>query len=198
MNASPAAADRPRGRPRSAGLDAAIVTAAIELLGEVGMVGLSMDLLAQRARVGKATIYRRWSSKEQLVIDVLRASVDTLPAPATGSVAEDLRAYTRAMAERFGGGRMSDVLPHLIEASCYDEQLRESLDDFTRRRQASLRAILRRGVASGELPKKYDIDLVVDVVMGSFLYRRLMSGETLDTKFADRLVAFVLSSATTP
>ncbi|HQV59076.1 MAG TPA: TetR/AcrR family transcriptional regulator, partial [Ilumatobacteraceae bacterium] len=161
----PGGATKPRpvrGRPRTVGLDAAIVAAAVELLGEVGMVGLSMDLLAQRAGVGKATIYRRWESKEQLVIDVLQAIVEPSPTPDTGTVVGDLTAYTRMMVERFGQGRMSDVLPHLIEASCYDDQLRASLDDYSRQRQTTLRAILRRGIERGELPKDYDVDLVVE------------------------------------
>lgn len=190
-----AAAPRPvRGRPRTVGLDAAIVAAAIELLGEVGMVGLSMDSLAQRAGVGKATIYRRWGSKEQLVIDVLQAIVEPGPAPDTGTVAGDLTEYTQTMVQRFGDGRTSDVLPHLIEASCYDEQLRESLDDYSRQRQSTLRSMLRRGIERGELPADYDIDSVVDAVMGAFVYRRLMSGAPIDATFARRLVAFVLPS----
>lgn len=193
-----AADDRPcRGRPRSAALDAAIVTAAIELLGEVGMVGLSMDLLAQRAGVGKATIYRRWSSKEQLVIDVLQSSAEPIVVPDTGSVVEDLRSYTRSMAERLASGRMSDVLPHLIEASCYDEELRESLDEFALQRQSTVRELFERGVARGELGPNFDIDMAVDTVLGAFVYRRLMSGAVLDAGFADRLVAFVVPTATT-
>jgi len=191
----PGGATKPRpvrGRPRTVGLDAAIVAAAVELLGEVGMVGLSMDLLAQRAGVGKATIYRRWESKEQLVIDVLQAIVEPSPTPDTGTVVGDLTAYTRMMVERFGQGRMSDVLPHLIEASCYDDQLRASLDDYSRQRQTTLRAILRRGIERGELPKDYDVDLVVDTVLGAFVYRRLMSGAPLNEAFSKRLIAFVL------
>ena len=103
------------------------------------MAGLSMDVLAQRAGVGKATIYRRWDSKEALILDALRMTATPIPAPDEGTVRDDLFAYMDAVIERFSPGRGSDVLPHLIEASCYDEQLRASLDDYLRGRQATIR-----------------------------------------------------------
>lgn len=187
-----------RGRPRSAELDATIVATAIELLGEVGMAGLSMDLLARRAGVGKATIYRRWDSKEQLVIDALMSSVAALPVSATGSARTDIEAYVHALVERFGEGRLSDVLPHLIEASCYDDDLRELLEHFTRQRQSTLRGLLQRGIEGGEIDEGIDVDMVVDSVIGSVVYRRLMSGAPLDAAFADRLLTFVFAAAGLP
>ena len=140
-----------RGRPRRADADEAILAATLELLSEVGVAGLSMDLLARRAGVGKATIYRRWDSKEALILDTLRMMSTPIPVPDEGSVREDLFVYMDAVIEHFAPGRGSDTLPHLIEASCYDEQLRASLDDYLRDRQSTTRLILRRGIERGEL-----------------------------------------------
>ena len=96
------------------------------------MAGLSMDVLAQRAGVGKATIYRRWDSKETLILDALRMTTTPIPTPDEGSLRDDLFAYMDAVIECFSPGAAApDVLPHLIEASCYDPQLRASLDDYT-------------------------------------------------------------------
>ena len=181
-----------RGRPRRADADEAILTAALELLAEAGVAGLSMDVLAQRAGVGKATIYRRWVSKEALVLDALRTANTPIPTPDEGSVRADLVAYADAIVERFGEKRASDVLPHLIEASCYDDQLRHALDEYLRSRQAPIRAILQRGIERGELAEDTDVDLVVDLVLGPFLYRHLFTGAPVDEDFAHRLVAFVL------
>jgi AcrR family transcriptional regulator len=195
--ATPAAADvvgaepAKRGRPRRADADATILGAALELLAESGVAGLSMDVLAHRAGVGKATIYRRWPSKEALVLDVLRVATTPIAAPDEGSLRADLTVYTDAIVERFGGGRGSDVLPHLIAASCYDPQLRESLDEHTSRRQATIRSILHRGIARGELPPDTDVDLLVDVVLGPFFYRHLLSGAPVDKDFTRRLVDFI-------
>jgi AcrR family transcriptional regulator len=184
-----------RGRPRRADADAAILTAALELVAEAGISGLSMDQVAQRAGVGKATIYRRWASKEALILDALRVATSPIPVPDEGDLRADLIAYADAIVERLESSSSSDVLPHLIAASCYDEQLRASLDDYTRSRQATIRRILKRGIERGELPSDTDVNLLVDVTLGPFFYRRLLSGVTVDRSFSHRLVDAVLSMA---
>ena len=181
-----------RGRPRRADADEAILTAALELLGEAGVAGLSMDVLAQRDRVGKATIYRRWPSKEALILDALRTMATPLSDPDTGDLRADLLSYLGAIAERFAAGRGSDVLPHLIEASCFDPQLRVSLDAHVRARQTTLRTILRRGMDRGELAADADLDVLVDALLAPFFYRHLLTGQPIDATFAQRLVALVL------
>jgi AcrR family transcriptional regulator len=180
-----------RGRPRRADADAAILTATIELLREQGVAGLSMDVLAQRAGVGKATIYRRWDSKEAVILHALRIGDTAISTPDEGDLRSDLCAYLDAVA-RHQPGRGSDVLPHLIEASCYDEELRASLDEHTRERQAAVRTILHRGIERGELPPDADVDVLVDVLIGPFVYRRLLTGAPRDDDFTRRLVDFAL------
>ena len=83
------------GRPRDEGAAQAILTATMELMAEVGFAGVTVDGVAQRAGVGKATIYRRWKSKERLVLDAIGASTEPAPVPDTGSVAGDLRGDLR-------------------------------------------------------------------------------------------------------
>jgi len=186
-------ADRPPGRPRDAGADHAILTATIDLLGDGGIAGLSMDLVARRAGVGKATIYRRWGSKEALVLDALNVAPPAVPVPDTGSVRGDLTAYATSLAKKFGSAPASDVLPHLIEAACYDERLRASLHEYSRLRQQTVRTILKRAYERGELTDDDDRELIVDLLLGSFFYRRLMSGDPFSPRFAVRLVDFLLS-----
>ena len=182
-----------RGRPRRADADGAILDATLELLNEVGVAGLSMDLLAQRAGVGKATIYRRWDSKETLILDAMRMTATPIPVPDEGNLRDDLFTYMDAVIECFTPGRGgSDVLPHLIEASCYDPQLRASLDDYTLGRQATIRLLLRRGIERGELPADADVDLLVDVILAPFFYHHLCTGATVDQDFTHRLVDFAL------
>lgn len=180
-----------RGRPRRADADATIMAATLELLGEAGVAGLSMDVVAQRAGVGKATIYRRWTSKEALVLDVVRTAVEPIADPDSGHMRTDLHRYTDAVVERFAGAA-SDVLPHLVEASCYDDALRQSLDDYTHSRQGTVRRILQRGRDRGELSTDADIDLIVDVILGPFFYRRLLTSDPIDVTYARRLVDLAL------
>src|SRR5829696_3457055 len=141
MHSTPTEAPR-RGRPRRADADQAILTATVELLGEVGVAGFSMDLLAQRAGVGKATIYRRWPSKEALMLEAMRTVVTPITVPDTGAVHTDLRGYVG--------------------------QLRVSLEDYLRNRQTTVRTIIRRGIDRGELAADTDVDLLVDLVLGPF------------------------------
>ena len=115
-----------------------------------------------------------------------------IPVPDEGTVRADLRAYLDAVIAHYHPGRGSDILPHLIEASCYDEALRASLDEHNRQRQATVRLLLDRAASRGELPPDTDVDVLVDVLLGSFLYRRLITGAPLDDDFTTRLVDFAL------
>lgn len=182
-----------RGRPRDESANDAILSATIELLGNGGIAGLSMDLVAKQAGVGKATIYRRWSSKEELVLEAL-SSTPSVEIPDTGSVRSDLLAYAAALAE-LAAKPTSDVLPHLIEAACYDERLRASLNEYSRLRQRVLRTIIDRGFQRGELTDDDDRDMIVDILQGAWFYRRLVSGEPFTSAYATRLVDFALRSA---
>ena len=181
-----------RGRPRSADADESILAATLELAGEVGINRMSMSDLAERAGVSKTTIYRRWTSKEQLVLDALRAAMGPLDDVDTGSLRHDLRDYLIELGERMWRGRMSDVLPHLIEVACHDESLRSRLDDYVQYRRAPMLVILRRGHARGELPPDVDIDVLADVLIGPFIYRRLLTHGALDAAFVDRLIGVAL------
>ena len=123
-----------------------------------------MDEIARRAGVGKATIYRRWASKEALVLDAL-GTKPLLPTPDTGSLHNDLLAYATAVVELGIAHPRSDVLPHLIEAACYDERLAESLprvqpdpaapaapDPASRARQYAARSTRMSTVTSSSTP----------------------------------------------
>jgi AcrR family transcriptional regulator len=184
-----------RGRPRDAGADEAILTATVEALADGGIAGLSMDLVARRAGVGKSTIYRRWASKEALVLDALRTTPLATPAD-TGSVRDDLLAYAAAMAEKFTSQSTSDVLPHLIEAACYDERLARSLHDFNRSRQEPLRQILGRARSRGELAADVDPELLIEVIIGAFYVRRLINREQFSYPYAAAVIDLVLRRVT--
>ena len=116
-----------------------------------------------------------------------------IPVPDEGSLREDLYAYMDAVIECFTPGRGgSHVLPHLIEASCYDPQLRASLDDHTLGRQATIRLLLQRGIDRDELAADTDVDLLVDVILAPFFYHHLCTGVVVDSHLTHRLVDFAL------
>jgi AcrR family transcriptional regulator len=188
-----APATAPRGRPRSKELDASILAATLQLASEVGINGMSMDDVAQRAGVSKASIYRRWPSKELLVIDALRSAMGPLDTVDTGDVGADLRAILGDLVQRFSAKeRMNDVLPHLIEVSTHDPALRAELDAYTQLRRVPLRASLERGIARGEIAPEADLDTMIDALLGPIIYRRLLTGAKIDTAFIEALMALVV------
>jgi AcrR family transcriptional regulator len=193
-----AATQARRGRPRVEGLDQALLDVTLEFAGEVGLHGMSMDELAQRAGVSKATIYRRWPSKERLVLEALNQAMRPFDVIDTGSLRGDLDDYLGELARRMATGKASDVLPDLIAASVRDPNLRVSLDEYIRHRRQPLQTILRRGLERGELAPDTDVEVVIDALIGPFVYRRLLSHDPLDAAFVERLLRTVLPRVCLP
>lgn len=189
----PATEPARRGRPRSTGADEAILAAALALLGEVGVSGLSMDDVASRAGVSKATIYRRWESKEALLLDALNSGIGHFQPVDTGSLNGDLHAYMDELAERLrAGGNTRDLIPHLISAVAANPALQPALDDFAEVRARPLRALFERAIERGELPVDADVRLAVDLLLGAITHRRLFFGQMYDDADTDRLIEHVV------
>jgi AcrR family transcriptional regulator len=164
------------GRPRSPEAHAAILRAALELAVEGGLRGLSMEAIAARAGVGKATIYRRWKTKEELFVEAVRAIAVNPDVPDTGSVRGDFEALTSAAVGRMAPEAFR-VLPRLLADAADDPELLEALHAaLVRPRRAAIAAILRRGIERGELREDIDVDLVSDMFMGPLIARVLVSG----------------------
>jgi AcrR family transcriptional regulator len=173
---SDAAQARRPGRPRSPEAHAAILRAALELALEGGLRGLSMEAIAARAGVGKATIYRRWRSKEALFVDAVQQIASTPAMPDTGTVRGDLEAATSAVLDRMAGEAFR-ILPRLLADAADDPELLAAMQQalLTPRREA-LGEIFRRGVARGELRADLDVELVTEIVFGTTVASVLMSG----------------------
>ena len=184
-----------RGRPRDARCDEAILRATLEMLGEGGAGNLSIDGVAARAGVGKATIYRRWSSKEALLLEALSTDTNAIASPDSGTLRGDLELYFDDLVERLRQNQNSDVLPHLIEAACYDAEVRNSLDEYLSSRQQPLRQLLQRAQERGEIAARIDLSVVVDVLVGPVIYRRLMTRDRIDGVFVRKLLDIVLTPA---
>jgi len=110
----------------------------------------------------------------------------------TGSLRGDLELYLGELTTRFHSGKMRDFLPHLIGVACHDANLRCSLDDYMQTRRAPLRQLLERGLARGELAADTDLDVLIDVILGPFAYRKLLAHTPIDEGFAEKLLAIVL------
>ena len=173
-------AESPRrtpGRPRSEASHQAIIRATLELLVETGYRSLTMEGVRARAGVGKATIYRRWSSKEQLVRDAIVFMHDDFEAPDTGSLRGDyegMAALVRAAAHRAGA---ATFMPRLLGDAANDPELHAIFyDNLVEPRRAQMRAVLQRAVARREIRDDVDIELIIDLFAGPVVYRLLITG----------------------
>jgi AcrR family transcriptional regulator len=194
---SRAAPEAPRrGRPRSERAQEAILRAASELLQEQGLRTMSMDAVAERAGVSKATIYRWWPSKGVLALDAFYAEWSHVRGltPNTGSLAGDLRTRMRT-AVRFMTSRRGRVLRTLIAEVQCDEQLAEGYRAHVLGplRQQSV-DIFRRAIDRGEIPPDTPVDVVNDLLYGPLFQRLLLRHAPLDRRFADQVVDLVLAA----
>ncbi len=176
MSEAAASPRRNPGRPRSEASHQAIIRATLELLLETGYRSLTMDAVRARAGVGKATIYRRWSSKEELVRDAIVFMHDDIQAPDTGSVRGDfegMAARVRSAAQRSGA---ATFMPRLLGETANDPELHAIFSaNLVEPRRAQMRAILARAVARGEIRDDVDVELMIDLFAGPIIYRLLIT-----------------------
>lgn len=191
---------RAPGRPRDPKVDRAILVATLELLGEDGFDGLSIEAVAARAGVGKTTVYRRWPSKIPLVVDALSA----MKAPAPESVPDDLStrdALVRAMSgyTKPDQGSASRVLAGLVDAMSRNAELAQAVRAvLVTERQRSLLGVIKRGVERGEIRPDVDARVMVDLLGGPVVLRRLITGDPVTPRLARTIVDLVLEGAAIP
>lgn len=188
-----------RGRPRNAAADTAIIEAVLRLLEEgTGIDGLSMEGLARRAGVSKATVYRRWSSKDALLFDVLRSIEEQeQPQPAGDSVRDELVAILEGLRRRGLTKRNSALLRTVLGHVRSHPQLWESYrTTVIESRRAQLDAVLRRGVRTGEIRADLDPELLGDLFVGPMVTRAMLhQRQDLPDGLAERIVDGVLEGA---
>ena len=180
----------PRWRSRRA--ESAILDATLALLAELGFGGLTIDGIAARAGVGKATIYRHWSSKAEVALEAFRAFVPPLEDPDTGSFADDIRGVLHQIVEGLSNSPLAGILPSLVEAAERDPEMERLFREFGTSRRAVLRGIFSRAAARGELREGLDADVAIDLLVGPIFTRRLVSRAPVTKKHANAVIDLIL------
>jgi AcrR family transcriptional regulator len=188
VGAGPVASEaRPPGRPRSEQAEQVMLAAALDLFAEHGMAGLSIEAVAARAGVAKTTVYRRWSAKDELVLDALvRLRGPTLQPPG-GSVRDDLVWLLTQMRRRWRQESTAPLMRRLIADA---DQHPGLVDEYWRRiivpRREVLHGVLRRGIAEGAIRADADVDLLGDMLVAPLLLRTVIRPTALsDQQIAD-------------
>ncbi len=181
-------AESPRrtpGRPRSEASHQAIVQATIELLVEAGYGSLTMEAVRTRAGVGKATIYRRWASKEELVRDAIVFLHHEFDTPDTGSLRGDYDALATTVRASASRGGATTLMPRLLGEAANDPELFAIFRaNLVEPRRAALGAVLERAVARGEIRGDVDLELMIDLFAGPAVYRLLITGGDMSQMFS--------------
>lgn len=179
------------GRPRSEETHQAILDATLALLSEVGFSRLTVEGVALRASVSKATIYRRWPSKLPLVVEAF-GQLPAFEDVDTGSLEGDLSAMLTQYLKNFLSTSLSIVYPSLAAERSHNPELGELLDPLLRLRRRPLDAALRRAVARGEIPADTDLDLASDLVVGPIAVRLFFRGMKIHPGMVDGMVDLAL------
>jgi len=185
--------EKKKGRPRDIATEKAILAASYDLLLENGFGTITVEKIAERAKVSKATIYKWWPNKAAVVMDgFLSAAMARLPVPDTGSVIDDIVIQVSNLAS-FLTSREGKGINELIAEGQFDVKLAEEYRArYFNPRRLDSRRILERGVQRGELKKDLDIELCIDLIYGPLFYRLLVTGEKIDEVFIKTLIHYAL------
>ncbi len=179
------------GRPRSEEAHQSILDATIEMLAEVGFSALTVEGVATRAGVGKATIYRRWSSKLPLIVEAF-GQLPGLEDVDTGNLVDDLKKMLRNYLQLFYTTPLAAVLPSLAGERAHNPELSELFDPVSRGRRQPLIRALERGVERGELAPDVDLELAADLIVGPIAVTLFFKGGRVSPKMVGPVIELAL------
>jgi AcrR family transcriptional regulator len=186
---------RAGGRPRLEGERAQeVLDLTLELLSEVGYDKLTLDTVAVRARASKATLYRHWSSKAQLVVDAMSAAHGEIPLPDTGSLRADLLALVDALGAPEPGE--AQLMCSVSTAMATDAEFAQAMRErFVQPRLQALRSVLEAGRARGEVDDGVDLDLLASALPALMMFWGTVGATPPSPQLAGRIVDEVVLPA---
>jgi AcrR family transcriptional regulator len=191
-NREPSVKSESRGRPRSEESEEAILAATIQLLTQKPLRDISMEEIARKAGVGKATIYKWWPSKAYVALDAfLRKTNQMVPMPDTGSVRKDILEQVRSslVFYRSPAGR---ILGQFVAESQADKEFAFLFRQrFLKPRREATGVIFARGIERGEIDPNVNPELVLDMIYGPAIYRMIVRHAPIEDKLADEMVSIL-------
>ena len=186
MGGAPAA-----GRPRSEEAHQAILDATLALLVEEGFSSLTVEGVATRAGVGKATIYRRWPSKLHLVMEAF-SQLPGLEEVDSGVLVQDLERMLTSYVEILNSTPLAAVTPSLAGERAHNPELSELFDPLLKERRRPILKALERAQARGELVDDLDLELAADLIFGPIVMRVFFTGSRINPKIVEPVIRSAL------
>ena len=177
-----------------AGVTDGIVEAVLDELAAVGFGRLTMDGVARRARAGKAALYRRWSSKQEMVLEVVTTiSVPMAETTPTEDLADDVARLVHGVADWLADARMSRIVPDLIAEAMRNPELAAALTErLGSARRNYGQAVIDAAIARGEVSPDVDSEYVLDLIAAPVFWRTCGRREQTTPAYLDRVVGTVL------
>jgi AcrR family transcriptional regulator len=188
---------RKGGRKRDDSRDPEILQAVVDVLAEVGYDGMTIDMVATRAKAGKATLYRRWASKGEMVLDAVSCMKPPVPAvlPDTGTLRGDLVAMIRPHAVE-DGDRKTRIMAGMLSVITKEPELADAVHAaITEPRARANRVLIQRAIDRGEVAPGVDVDTLAQVMPAMTAYRKLVLRAPVDRDYLISLVDGVLLPA---
>ena len=171
-----------------------VLRAALEVLAEHGMPGLTMEAIAHRAGASKATVYRHWRTPGEVLVDAMDLTFQPFAPPATGQLRTDLIELFSAFEALVSGQPFPRLMAAFVDAAERDPTLRGLHVQLTERRREPIRNVLDRARQRGEIPSGADIELAVDLLSGPAFYRRFIAHRAFPRRYAAAVVDHVLTA----
>ena len=172
------AATRRPGRPRDPQADEAIISAIVDVLAEVGFSGFTVEEVATRAGVGKATIYRRWSTREDLILAAAEQVMVQVEPPDTGSLRDDLVGWYWEKFRTKAATTSDRLMGQVIVEAAVNPDLKKLLARFIAGRRKTIAAVVDRGRARGDCGD-VNASLLMDMISGTLMHRSLFGDKQL-------------------
>ncbi len=174
----------------------AIRGAVMQELAEVGYGRLSIEAVARRAGVGKTAIYRRWSSKLEMVLEIVSAVAgQSLPLPDTGTLRGDLEMLLRIVARALEHPLASQIIPDLLAEAARNQMIARTLHDALRANQRDVGTlVIGRAIERGELPAGSDPEAAVELIVGPLYWRLAIARAPLPKGHIPRLAAAIAAA----
>ncbi|MFD7919854.1 TetR/AcrR family transcriptional regulator [Streptomyces sp. NPDC059740] len=184
-------ARRGPGRPRQAHVTRAVLDAVVELVAESGMNALTMDAVAARAGVSKPAMYRRWPTKQELVIAAAESRIGPLTVPDMGDFRAELRAVLTARLEAYRQPGVGRLLAGVIGAAAEAGAEPGGYRDYTSRVMGETRHLLERGIARGDVRPDLDVADAATLVAAALVFRMVGEQQMPDESLVESMVDLI-------
>lgn len=183
-------------RPLSAEARQKILDAAADVLAEVGVESFTVDEVSRRSKVAKSTIYRHFSSTDELLLNALDCRIVALPTPNTGSLQTDLFAFLEAAKEFMADESMPKLMAGVLHRTVHDDDFAAMHGSFMDQQRMPMKTIVQLAQARGEVDPDLDPELAVDVLEGPFFMHKVVRRQEVDEQTALNIVRLAIAALT--